>query len=393
MVPDGWQTRELGEIVDIRSGGTPSKSRHDFWGGEFPWVSAKDLKTHRIIDAEDKLTVVGFENANKANPDDILILVRGMTLLKDVPVGIVMRGLAFNQDIKALRTKRGLDPKFAAYALVAKKAHLMRLVDRANHGTGRLDTALLSSFPIEVPPLQEQKKIAEILSTWDDAIEMTENLLTNSQALKRSLMHQLLTGKQRLKDFKDSPWQEAYMGDLFIERNERGGVDLPLLSITGSRGVIRQDEADRRDISREDKSAYKRIAVDDIGYNTMRMWQGVSAQSQLEGLVSPAYTVLRAKPQIDSGYAAFLFKLPKQVHLFRRFSQGLTSDQWNLKFKHFREVPTSLSSNKLEQKAIAACISEASALCAAYSRDIAKLRAEKQAMMQQLLTGKRRVTP
>ena len=148
----------------------------------------------------------------------------------------------------------------------------------------------LRPLPILTPPNEEQYRIVAILSTWDKAITQTAKLAEAKRKLKKGLMQQLLTGKRRLPECRE-PWLKKKLGEVFCERKETNHPELPLLSVTGSRGVIPHSEIDRKDSSAEDKSKYKRIAPGDIGYNTMRMWQGVSALSCLEGIVSPAYTI------------------------------------------------------------------------------------------------------
>ena len=96
----------------------------------------------------------------------------------------------------------------------------------------------------------------------------------------------------------DGTWTEHPLGALFTERRESNCVDLPLLSVTRKSGVVLHGEANRKDSSAQDKSNYKRITPADIGYNTMRMWQGISALSNLEGIISPAYTVCTPGPCI-----------------------------------------------------------------------------------------------
>ncbi|MGC2062295.1 MAG: restriction endonuclease subunit S, partial [Thermodesulfovibrionales bacterium] len=100
MIPK-TKTLSLGDVATFKSGGTPHKSKTDYWGGQFPWVSAKDLKSPVVRDSIDRLTKSGFEVANIAPENSLLILVRGMTLFKDVPVCLAGRAVAFNQDIKA----------------------------------------------------------------------------------------------------------------------------------------------------------------------------------------------------------------------------------------------------------------------------------------------------
>ena len=192
-------------------------------------------------------------------------------------------------------------------------------------------------FPIVLPPFSEQQKIAEILSTWDTAIEQTRKLIEAKKRRKKALMQQLLTGKKRLPGFNEE-WKEYFMKDLFEERRETNCRHLPLLAITGNQGIIFASEIKRKDSSNEDKSKYKRIVPGDIGYNTMRMWQGVSAVSTLEGIVSPAYTICNPKDIVDVGFMGYFFKFPTVINLFWRYSQGLVSDTLNLKYNNFSQI-------------------------------------------------------
>ncbi len=173
MVPKGWIASQIGGIAKFSSGGTPSKQRAHFWGGTEPWISGKDLKTHYLVTSIDTLTEDGFKVAKKAPKGSSLILVRGMTLLKDFPVGYATREVAFNQDLKALIPNKDIDGLFLSFMLAAEKNKILQLVSTAGHGTGRLDTESIKAYPVNIPPLSEQNKIAEILSTWDKAITTT----------------------------------------------------------------------------------------------------------------------------------------------------------------------------------------------------------------------------
>ncbi|MCE9933143.1 MULTISPECIES: restriction endonuclease subunit S [Aeromonas] len=394
MVPKGWIASQIGDIAKFSSGGTPSKQSAHFWGGTEPWISGKDLKTHYLATSIDTLTEDGFKVAKKAPKGSSLILVRGMTLLKDFPVGYATREVAFNQDLKALIPNKDIDGLFLSFMLAAEKNKILQLVSTAGHGTGRLDTESIKAYPVNIPPLSEQNKIAEILSTWDKAITTTEQLLTNSQQQKKALMQQLLTGKKRLLDKNgvrfSGEWKTYKFSSLFNERVETGRDDLPLLSITADDGVVYQEDTGRKNTSNEDKSKYRRICVNDIGYNTMRMWQGRSSLSDKEGIVSPAYTIVTPTGKVCPAYAAYLFKFPALVHIFYRHSQGLVSDTWNLKFNHFKNISWQVPSIDEQQK-IAAVLSTADKEVTALQQKLDALKQEKQALMQQLLTGKRRV--
>ncbi len=384
-LPDGWNLERLEELAKFSSGGTPNKNRADFWGGEFPWVTAKDLKSLIIKESLDHLTNEGFKNAKITPENSILILVRGMTLHKDVPVCLTSQSVAFNQDIKALVCSKTILPIYLVLYLRFQKSMLLDLVDSAGHGTGRIDTDLLKNFQIKFPPLQSQKAIADLLATWDEAIEKTERLI---QAKEKKFKHLLNTLICLPTD--NGKWKETRLKNLFEERRETNREDLPLLSITNNEGVIYREDTNRKDTSNDDKSKYLRICPGDIGYNTMRMWQGVSALSSLEGVVSPAYTICIPGEKVDPKFIAFLFKVPFMIHRFYRYSQGLTSDTWNLKFHHFGEVKMPLPP-LAEQQKIAELL-EASQKEMSFLKLLAeKYKSQKRGLMQKLLTGQWRI--
>ena len=242
---------------------------------------------------------------------------------------------------------------------------------------------------VAIPPIEEQKHIVEVLELWDTAIERQSELIEKLNLRKRALMQQLLRGKKRLPGFKVK-WKKVKLGDIFDERNETNRNDLPLLSITGDKGVIYQSESEKRDISNNDKSKYKRICPNDIGYNTMRMWQGRSALSELEGIVSPAYTVVKPKERIDARFIIMLIQQPRVVYDFWTHSQGLVSDTLNCKYPDFSQVKVAIPT-KAEQTAIADILCKFDEEIKLAYKKWNSLQSQKQGLMQQLLTGKRRI--
>jgi len=379
------KTLSLSAIATFKSGGTPRKSNGEYWGGDFPWVSAKDLKSSVIVESIDHLSSAGFAASSVAPVDSLLILVRGMTLHKDVPVCLAGRDVAFNQDIKALIVSKEILPKYLLYFLKSQKNMLLTLVDSAGHGTGRLNTDSLKAFPVLIPSLPEQIVLADLLSTWDTAIEKTEKLISAKQEQRKGLMQQLLSGKQRFPGFS-KPWQQVRLGEVFSNRTESGRTDLPLVSITSSEGVVFRDGLKRKDTSSSNKGKYLRICPGDIGYNTMRMWQGVNGLSQIEGIVSPAYTVVTPDDSLVPEFMALLFKFPPIVHLFYRYSQGLVSDTWNLKFRHFSEIHVRVPEMQ-EQEAIAAIFQPVDKELSLLHQQLVAFKEQKQGLMQKLLTG------
>lgn len=245
-------------------------------------------------------------------------------------------------------------------------------------------------LPLQCPPIDEQRKIITILAIQDKIIELKEKLIAEKQRQKKYLMQQLLTGKKRLPGF-DGEWRMERLGKLFSERKETNCEGLEMLAITGTRGIIPRKELDLKDNSSEDKSKYLRVCVGDIGYNTMRMWQGVSAYSDYEGIVSPAYTVLKPSSAINAKYFAYQFKIPEIIFLFYRFSQGLVDDTRNLKYENFKKIKVLYSPEKEEQTAIAEVLSTADRELDLLRQDIEQENQKKKALMQLLLTGVVRV--
>ena len=248
----------------------------------------------------------------------------------------------------------------------------------------------LQELKIWLPSISEQEKIAEILAGQDRVIALKEKLLAEKQKQKKYLMQQLLAGKKRLPGFSGE-WKKSLLGDLFRERVETNCTELRLLAITGGQGVIPRDELELKDNSSEDKSKYKKICVGDIGYNTMRMWQGVSAFSNYEGIVSPAYTILMPNSEIDAKFFAYLFKLPSIIFLFYRYSQGLVDDTRNLKYENLKRIRVLFPQDKKEQVAIAEILSTADKEIELLKKDIEQEKLKKKSLMQLLLTGMVRV--
>lgn len=253
-----------------------------------------------------------------------------------------------------------------------------------------LGVSRFAELKLPFPPLEEQQKISVVLDCQTAGIVCAERLLAAKERRLKALAQRLLTGKARLPGFT-SDWRFTELGALFKERRETGRDDLPLLAITADRGIVNREELAKRDTSCEDKRRYLRIAPGDIGYNTMRMWQGVCALSKLEGIVSPAYTICTPRRDVSAEFMVQLFQLPATIHLFHRHSQGLVDDTLNLKFKHFARIKLKVPTELKEQQAIATVLDDADREIALHRAELEALKRQKRGLMQQLLTGKVRV--
>lgn len=140
------------------------------------------------------------------------------------------------------------------------------------------------------------------------------------------------------------------LGDLFKSQREKGHAGLPLLSVTMNNGLVNRDHIERKQDTSLGPEDHLLVKPGDIAYNMMRMWQGAFGLSDQVGLVSPAYVVLRPKKSIDSKYAAYLFKTPRLLHLFRAYSHGLTDDRLRLYPKDFSRIPVNVPPKRVQSR-------------------------------------------
>lgn len=179
-------------------------------------------------------------------------------------------------------------------------------------------------------------------------------------------------------------WEQRKLGDIFSERNERANSgQYKMLSITVDSGIVPADSLDRKDNSSSDKSHYKRVFEGDIAYNSMRMWQGASGVSEMNGIVSPAYTVLKPSKQTDTKFISYLFKLTPMLQSFQKNSQGLTSDTWNLKYKQFSPIKVKIPILN-EQMKIGKVLEMLDDSIAANQRKLEKLQELKKGYLQKM---------
>ena len=346
------------------------------------FVSPADLSEDAkyIMTTEKTLSDKGYSQARRIPKGSILFTCIGSTIGK---IGIASQDLATNQQINSIVT----NGEYLFYALSFQSNRIKILANE--QAVPIINKSDFERIKVAFPPLVEQRKIAEVLGVWDEAIEKQARLIEKLALRKRGLMQRLLSAKLRLPGFSE-PWKIHKLQELFTERNETNRTDLPLLSITGDRGVILQTESEKRDTSNDDKSKYKRIAKGDIGYNTMRMWQGRSALSGLEGIVSPAYTIVVPNTDVDGYYMSVLFKQPRLIYDFWTHSQGLVGDTLNCKYRDFGQVHICCPP-LAEQKAITEVLTAADREIELAKEKLERLRRQKRGLMQQLLTGKKRI--
>ena len=194
-----WNEEPLGSLGTWLSGGTPSKKNEVFWSGSIPWVSPKDMKRPRLFDAIDHVAEAAIGNGTRLLPKGaVVVVVRGMILAHSAPVARCELPMAFNQDIKALVVREGVDSDFLLWWLVAHERLLLSKTAMSTHGTKRLPTEDLFALEIPVPTPDEQTAIALTISDMDEEISALGRRLQKARQIKQGMMQQLLTGRIRL---------------------------------------------------------------------------------------------------------------------------------------------------------------------------------------------------
>ncbi|AWB34704.1 restriction endonuclease subunit S [Orrella marina] len=187
----------LGNLTVWFSGGTPSKKNTDYWDGDIPWISASSMEGDLFSNSELKITKQGLLAGSRLAPSgSILLLVRGSTLHKKIPLGMASCDVAFNQDVKAIRVKPNLlnekvvDERFLYYWLKANEPKLLEMVEHTGIGAGKLETKRLQEMKVELPTWDEQRRILAVASALDQRIrnnnQINQTLESMAQAIFKS---------------------------------------------------------------------------------------------------------------------------------------------------------------------------------------------------------------
>ena len=201
-VPQTWETRTILELCEIWSGGTPRKSVPEYWAGKIPWISGKDLKSPSLDDAIDHVSTEGVESGSRLAPtESVLLLVRGMGLAKDLPVAVINRPMAFNQDVKALVSRGDYPGRFLRSAIYVGKDRLLNKVVPSAHGTMTLNLNDVENFKVPCPPnASETNEIVTILDAIDRKIDLHRRKHGVLDDLFKALLHKLMTGEVQVED-------------------------------------------------------------------------------------------------------------------------------------------------------------------------------------------------
>lgn len=368
VIPNEWKLCKIADVLTIRHG----RSQHgiELSNGKYPILATGGE--------------IGRTNTPLYSKPSVLIGRKG-TIDKpqymDTPFWTV--DTLFYSEIK-----ESVLPKYIYY--------LFRTINWKVYNEGStlpsLSAATIMNIKIKVPPIGEQKKIAEILGTWDRAIEELTDLIAEKKELKRGLMQRLLTGSQRLPGFSKT-WKKIKCADVLFERKTYlpKGKELEHVSLT-KEGVVPKTARYERDfLVRAEEKEYKITKFNDICYNPANLKFGVICRNTYgDGIFSPIYVTFEIK-NIDSVFLGFIVK----THMFQgralRYEQGTVYERMAVSAEDLLKMKLEVPADSAEQKAIADVLSKADAEIDLLNQRLDVLKEQKRGLMQKLLTGEIRV--
>lgn len=383
-----WPREPLGRHVKIRSGDAPANLQMTNVDG-VPYVKVEDMNNCTKYQRASRENVINPPTLIPAN--SIIFPKRGAAIMNN-KVRIAEVNIALDTNMMSLEPLPTIESEFLYYALTYTK--LFKIADTST--IPQINNKHILPYKFLIPPLKEQNKIAEILSIWDQAIEATEQLIANSQAQKKALMQQLLTGKKRLPGF-DGAWIQLSYGDLVkeVKRDVTWSDDdtYNLISVRRrSEGAFHRESL----LGVEILTKNMRIAkAGDFVISKMQILHGASAiiPEHLDNFhISGSYISLRPKTEtFDIRFLGWLSKAPIFYHQTYISSYGVHIEKMTFILKDFLKRKLRVPPCKAEQTAIVQVLDLAEQRIIAEQEKLAKLDSEKAALMQQLLTGKRRV--
>ena len=375
IIPQEWEVRPLNYLGAICSGGTPDTEVAEYWNGDIAWCTPSDitkLDTKYIESTEVKITAKGLKESSAT-----LLPPRSIVVCTRATIGnaaICNTEIATNQGFKNIIPNEKTNPEWLYYIIIYSKPRLVRF----GCGSTFLEVSKkdFSRFKIAVPPLAEQRKIAEVLSVWDEAIEKQARLIEKLALRKRALMQRLLSAKLRLPGFSE-PWKKVKLGDVAelyqpqtIQSEDLSQTGYPVYGANGLIGYYNNYNHEYPQVVITCRGS----SCGTVNFTPGKCWITGNAM------------VLNVDNNRDVNKSFFYYLISNSsfVNLISGSGQPQIVRQPLLKFE-LRIPPLK------EQTAIAEVLTAADREIDLAKEKLERLRRQKRGLMQQLLTGKKRV--
>lgn len=378
ILPSDWEVEYLDNVAERKSGHTPDKKVESYWNGNIPWISLKDLSRLNkrfVSETTDYTTSEGIKNSSAVLlPMGTIVISRDATVGK---IGILSKEMATSQHFINYICSSRLNNIYLYYYLLFKNHIFERIATGSTIKT--IGLGFFKKLKVALPPINEQQKIASILSTWDKVIELKEKLIEQKKVQKKGLMQKLLTGEVRLPGF-DGEWKKVKLAKV-VKKTKGKAVEY----LEGGKfPAIDMDYLESGKFKNYSNDATVFAEKNDV----LLLWDGSRAGmafTGVEGAVGSTFVKLECK----SIHNIFLQKhLEMNEQKIQRLREGSGIPHVPKDFLDYYKVKMP---SMEEQKAIAYVLNSMDRDLDLLLKEVTYLKKQKQGLMQLLLTGKVRV--
>lgn len=386
-----WTPAVLGDLITIKSGVSPALANLSSHGA-LPFIKVEDLNNSK------KYQIIGRSFTSLSNLEvkagSVLFAKRGGAIMVN-KVRIASVSVALDTNMMALTPKDGKIYSEYLYYFILRE-ELSKIADVSS--IPQINNKHINPYPISLPPLPEQRKIAAILRTWDLGLEKLSALRKAKERLRLWLRTEVVTGKRRLPRFSGL-WREVPLSDVLTEHGEASTGAEEVYSVSVHKGLVNQIEHLGRSFAAANTDHYNRVLPGDIVYTkspTGDFPLGIIKQSRVDHavIVSPLYGVFTPLRRELGIMLEAHFEAPLAVsNYLNPLVQKGAKNTIAITNKRFLEGKLHLPLDPNEQKAIAAILETSRRELDAIDREIAALTRQKRGLMQKLLTGEWEVSP
>ena len=392
IIPQEWEVMRLGDIVSITSGESPSLY-HLKAEGKYPYVKVEDLNNCEKY--QESSREYSDDNNTTIKAGSIIFPKRGASILNN-KVRIAAKDIQMDSNMMAITPHTTIvDTEFLYIRILHER--LYRIADTSS--IPQINNKHIIPYKIAVPPLAEQRKIAEVLGVWDEAIEKQARLIEKLALRKRGLMQRLLSAKLRLPGFSE-PWQKVKLGEI-CERVTRKNIEdnQNVMTISAQRGFVAQTDFFNKSVASETLESYYLVFKDEFCYNkSYSNGYPMGAIKRLseadKAVVTSLYICFNVKPETNTNidYLSYYFDNGGLNRGLTKIANegGRAHGLLNVTPKDFFGLSFEIPSLK-EQTAIAEVLIAADREIELAKEKLERLRRQKRGLMQQLLSGKKRV--
>ena len=396
-LPSDWQIKTINEVCNIYTGNSINKKKKEenFIGLKegLNYIGTKDISFNNIIEYENgvKIPFKDLKDFKIAKSNTSLLCIEGGSAGRKI--GFTNQDVCFGNKLCCFEAIED-EPKFIYFYLQSNdflrefNSNILGLI-------GGVNKENLRKIKIPIPPLDEQKRIASALSKIDAYLENTIKLIEEKERFKRGIAKKLLTCKEgenipeaRFKGF-EGEWEIVKLKDMFDNFKEKNNEDKIILASTIDKGVIPNSLTERKIIrKKESLSNYKLVKKGCFVISLMSFQSGFE-YSDYEGIISPAYTVLKPKIEMAHYFYKYYFKSFKFIKDLRPYAEGIRHGK-QIKFKACKDILVPYPSIE-EQEKIGEYLSLLDAEIDNLKKQKELIKEIKRGAMQKLLSGEVRL--